>query len=359
VGVVGSGPSGLSAAFLLNRLGASVTVYERDLSPGGFLRYGIPDFKLEKSVIDRRAALMEAEGVIFRTGILAGEDISLRLLQREHDALILALGSRRKRDLAVPGRDLEGVLFATDYLSAQNRALSGETGPVGGALSALGKKVMVIGGGDTGADCVGTAWRQGAREVCQYEIMPMPPKSRADSNPWPQWPRVFKTPTSLEEGGNRRWNVDTLAFLPSQREPSRVGALSFREVEWRPKPGGGFAPVPKPGTEAVEPCDLVLLAMGFTGAEPGGLAPEGGIEASKPGGPVSPGLYACGDAASGPSLVVRAMASGLRVARLALSDVLAKGGPRRPPAPPWRGAVQGAGPRRPPAAQGEARGGAL
>ncbi|MDR2339825.1 MAG: glutamate synthase subunit beta [Deltaproteobacteria bacterium] len=330
VGIVGSGPAGLSAAFYLNRAGAKVTVYEKDQAPGGFLRYGIPDFKLEKSVIDRRVLLMESEGVGFRTGVLAGEDISLRLLKREHDALILAIGSRRKRDLPIPGRDLRGVHFATDYLTAQNMEVSGELESIPEGLSAFGKKVIVIGGGDTGSDCVGTAWRQGAREVCQYEIMPEPPKSRADSNPWPQWPKVFRTSSSLEEGGHRRWNVDSLAFLPSANDPSALGALKFREVEWAKDDKGAFKPIPKPGTETVEQCDMVFLAMGFTGAEPGTLAPAEGFKSFRPGGLVAPGVYACGDAATGPSLVVRAMADGLAVARTALLDLTAGGFDRRP-----------------------------
>ncbi|MDR2198351.1 MAG: glutamate synthase subunit beta [Deltaproteobacteria bacterium] len=321
VGVVGSGPAGLSAAFYLNRAGVPVTVYEKDLRPGGFLRYGIPDFKLEKSVIDRRIKLMEDEGVRFRFGVLAGEDISLRLLSREHRALILAIGSRRKRDLDIPGRGLKGILFATDFLSAQNRAVSGEIEAVPAELSALGKKVIVIGGGDTGSDCVGTSWRQGAKEVHQYEILPEPPKSRSDSNPWPQWPKVFRSSSSHEEGGIRRWNIESLEFLPRDADQSRLGALRFREVEWVEDQKGGFKPVPKAGSETRESADLVLLALGFTGAEPGKLAQAESFKSFRPGGRIGPGQYVCGDAATGPSLVVRAMADALRVAEELLRDL--------------------------------------
>jgi glutamate synthase (NADPH/NADH) small chain len=322
VGVVGSGPAGLAAAFLLNRAGAKVTVYERDNSPGGFLRYGIPDFKLEKSVIDRRLKLMVEEGVKFQTGIVAGEDISLRLLQREHKALILAIGSRKKRDLEIPGRKLSGILFATDFLRAQNRLCSGELTELPPSLSAKGKKVIVIGGGDTGSDCVGTSLRQGARDVHQFEIMPMPPKSRADSNPWPQWPKVFRTSSSLEEGGHRRWNIDSLEFLPDNASTGKVGGLRFREVEWKNVDGSGFKPFPVEGSEQVESADLILLAMGFTGPEPGKLAsPEGLGRFRGSGGLLEEGIYVAGDAALGPSLVVKAMADGLKVAKQLLKEL--------------------------------------
>ncbi|MDR1608190.1 MAG: glutamate synthase subunit beta, partial [Deltaproteobacteria bacterium] len=193
VGVVGSGPAGLAVAQGLSKAGAKVTVYEKDARPGGFLRYGIPDFKLEKEVIDRRLDLMRADGVTFLCGVDAGLDISERLLWKRHDALVLCVGARQKRDLSIPGRNLLGVHFATDYLSAQNRVNGGEEMALPPDLNAFGRKVVVIGGGDTGSDCVGTAWRQGAVEVSQYEIMPKPPETRTPDNPWPQWPRILRT----------------------------------------------------------------------------------------------------------------------------------------------------------------------
>ncbi|MDR1080745.1 MAG: glutamate synthase subunit beta [Deltaproteobacteria bacterium] len=322
VAVAGSGPAGLACAFALNRAGVSVTVYERDRRPGGFLRYGIPDFKLDKRVIDRRIDLMEAEGVRFRMNVEAGADISARLIGDRYDALVIASGARRKRDLPVPGRELAGALFATDYLSAQNRVNSGEADSLPPGFSAAGKRVLVIGGGDTGSDCVGTANRQGASEVSQFEIMPEPPAVRAPGNPWPQWPRTLRTSSSHEEGCRRRWNVDTLEFLPSDSDPSRLGAVRCREVGWSSS-GGPPKPVPRPGSEFAVRADLVLLAMGFTGPEETPLSP-GGL-AAPPGGALGDRIYAAGDAARGPSLVVRAIADGLECAAGVLAD-LASGG---------------------------------
>lgn len=323
VAVIGSGPSGLAAAWRLAQAGASVVVYERDKAPGGFLRYGIPDFKLEKSVIDRRIELMRAEGVTFMTEVDAGVDVSPRLLLKRHQAVILALGARKKRDLAVPGRELSGVHFATDYLSAQNRLVSGEASETDPDLLAEGRHVVVVGGGDTGSDCVGTAWRQGAASVVQIEIMPKPPQDRSQDNPWPEWPRILRTTSSHLEGGERHWNINTAAFLPSQSDPTRLGALSCQVVKWEEASGRLIRPVPVEGTEFTLKADLALLAMGFTGPEQGSLCPEGSIKAD-PMGRVSPGVYACGDAVSGPSLVVRAMTAGLAVAETVLRD-LAKG----------------------------------
>jgi glutamate synthase (NADPH/NADH) small chain len=214
------------------------------------------------------------------------------------------------------GGALKAFFFATDYLSTQNRVNSGEIDCLSPEISSAGKKVIVIGGGDTGNDCVGTSWRQGALQVSQFEIMPEPPKSRASDNPWPQWPRVLRTSSSHEEGGVRRWNIDTLEFLPSERDPSSVGAIRCREVEWGTI-DGKLKPVPKVGTEFVEPCDIVLLALGFTGPETGNL------EFPTPllsGGKVSEGLYVAGDAANGPSLVVRAMNDGIQVAKQVLTS---------------------------------------
>ncbi|MDR1038008.1 MAG: glutamate synthase subunit beta [Deltaproteobacteria bacterium] len=327
VAVAGSGPAGLACAFALNRAGATVTVYERDRRPGGFLRYGIPDFKLDKRVIDRRIDLMVAEGVRFRMNVEAGTDISARLIENRYDALVIASGARKKRDLAIPGRELAGVMFATDYLSAQNRVNSAEEASLPPGFSAAGKRVLVIGGGDTGSDCVGTANRQGASEVSQFEIMPEPPAVRAPGNPWPQWPRVLRTSSSHEEGCRRRWNIDSLEFLPSESDPSRLGAVRCREVSWSATNGGPPRPVPKPASEFTVRADLVLLAMGFTGPEETSLR-LGGL-AAPPGGALEGKIYSCGDAARGPSLVVRAINDGLECAAKVLRDLASRGLARR------------------------------
>ncbi|MDR0621165.1 MAG: glutamate synthase subunit beta [Deltaproteobacteria bacterium] len=335
VGVIGSGPSGLALAQRLSRAGAKVTVYEKDQKPGGFLRYGIPDFKLEKSVIDRRIDLMAREGVEFLTGVEAGLDISVRLLKKRHQVLAITVGARKKRDLPIPGRDLLGVHFATDYLSAQNRVIGGELPALPPELNAQGRKVVVIGGGDTGSDCVGTAWRQGASEVSQLEILPKPPEKRALDNPWPQWPRILRTTSSHLEGGHRSWSVTTHEFLPAtgQTSPSqaspgqsgqtgqtgRLGALRCQEVDWIAQDGRPPAPSPVPGTEFTLEADLVLLAMGFTGPEFGSLYGQADFKPDAQG-RLGPGLYAAGDAVSGPSLVVRAMNSGQNLAAVILGD---------------------------------------
>jgi glutamate synthase (NADPH/NADH) small chain len=325
--VIGSGPAGLAAAWLLNQGGMRVTVYEKDARPGGFLRYGIPDFKLAKEVLDRRIRLLEQEGVGFECGVEAGLDISGRLLTRRNRVLILATGARQKRDLPVPGRHLSGIHFATDYLTLQNKLLGGEISSLPEEYSARGKKVVIIGGGDTGSDCVGTAWRQGAVSVSQLEIMPMPPETRDAGNPWPQWPRVLRSSSSHEEGGERLWSVTASSFAPAGNHPDRVAAVHWSRVEWK-KEGGRFSPVPLAHSDFILPADMILLAMGFTGVLPGPLSESVGVkpdasgrlprddEGRLPG----RGLYACGDAALGPSLVVRAIHDGLRVARTVLKD---------------------------------------
>jgi glutamate synthase (NADPH/NADH) small chain len=335
--VIGSGPSGLAAAWGLSRAGAQVTVYESAARPGGFLRYGIPDFKLEKEVLDRRVELMEAEGVGFECGVDVGPDIGARLLRKRFDAVVLAVGSRRKRDLPIPGRELAGIHFATDYLSAQNRLLAGEIPVLPPGMSARGCRVAVIGGGDTGSDCLGTALRQGAAAVAQFEILPDPPRERAPGNPWPEWPRIHRDSSSHEECGeraSRRWNVTTLEFLPGDR-PGRVGALRCAEVDWLAKDGGRPAPVIRPGTEFVQPADLVMLAMGFTGVEDNplyrelgaALAPNG-VLARKPDFSVGDRVFAAGDSVKGPSLVVRAMEDGLATAGAVLAWQAARNGRR-------------------------------
>ena len=304
-----------------------MTVYEKDARPGGFLRYGIPDFKLDKEVLDRRIRLLEEEGVVFECGVEAGLDISGRLLGRRNRILILATGARQKRDLPVPGRQLSGIHFATDYLTLQNRIIAGEISSLPEESFAGGKRIVVIGGGDTGSDCVGTAWRQGAASVSQLEIMPMPPETRAPGNPWPQWPRILRTSSSHEEGGERRWGVTATSFVSAAGHPDRVGAVHCFQVEWK-KEGGQSRPFPMEHSGFVLPADLVLLAMGFTGVQPGPLLENLGAEPDASGslrrdaaGRLSAhGMYACGDAGLGPSLVGRAIHDGLRVARTALED---------------------------------------
>jgi glutamate synthase (NADPH/NADH) small chain len=318
VAVVGSGPAGLAAAFYLNRAGARVTVFERDLKPGGFLRYGIPDFKLSKAILDRRIDLMKREGILFEANVEAGADISYRLLLERYDALIIASGARAKRDLKIPGRELLGIHFATDYLSAQNRVVSGELQSLPPEFISKGKRVVVIGGGDTGSDCVGTANRLGALKVSQFEIMPEPPKTRAADNPWPEWPRILRTSSSHEEGSERRWNIDTLEFLPG-KDGNNVNILKLRLVEWSKGRDGKLSFKPIPGSEFHAHADMVLLAMGFTGPEPLGSFFEEGLRPNSLG-LLKERVYLTGDALSGPSLVVKAIASGLRTARIVLED---------------------------------------
>ena len=330
VAVVGSGPSGLAAAWRLNQAGMNVTVYERDGRPGGFLRYGIPDFKLEKEVLDRRVDMLALEGIVFECGVDVGRDLSGRFLRNRHDFVVLAVGSRKNRDLPVPGRELEGVHFAVDYLSAVNRMVGGER-TLPPEYDVCARRVAVIGGGDTGSDCIGSAWRQGAERVAQLEIMPEPPCHRdVARNPWPEWPRIRRDSSSHEEGGERRWNVSTLEFLPRPDQPSRLGALRCAEVEWITGEGkGGPRPQVREGTEFILPADMALLAMGFTGPEENPVFKEleighnkGNLLDRDPRGRAGSGIYICGDAATGPGLVVRAIADGLMTAETLLADHL-------------------------------------
>ena len=287
--VVGAGPAGLVAANRLNLAGYSVTVFDRNEAAGGLLRYGIPNFKLNKAIIDRRLEVMRGEGVEFRCGV----EIDVNKLPDGFDAYVIATGTPTARDLKVPGRELRGVYFALDMLAQQNRVLAGMEFNKDQAVSARGKDVLVIGGGDTGSDCIGTAHRQGCRSVTQIEIMPMPPAGPDDpQNPWPAFPRTLKTTSSHEEGCTRRWNVNTLEFLGKD---GRLTGVKVQEIEWKPNPEGGrplMVPAGKP--EGIK-ADMALLAMGF-------LKPE----LPK----VADNVVFAGDAASGASLVVRAMASG-------------------------------------------------
>lgn len=313
VAIVGSGPAGLAAAAELNRAGHTVTVFEKAGRIGGLLRYGIPEFKLEKRVLDRRLDLLEAEGVVFRTGVDVGVDVSAGALRRDFDAVLLAGGASRPRDLAVPGRSLDGIHFAMDYLASQN--LAGEAGGVS-ALSASGRDVVIIGGGDTGADCLGTAHRQGARSVAQLELLPQPPAERAVDNPWPLWPHVFRTSSAHEEGGTRHYAVATTHF--SGDGGGRVRGLHGHRVT----PGTGRHVAAIPGSEFELPADLVLLAMGFSGPEPSPLLAELDVRMTDRGTvwrdeawqTSVPGIFAAGDMQRGQSLIVWAIADGRQAA---------------------------------------------
>lgn len=287
--VVGAGPAGLVAANRLNLAGYSVTVFDRNEAAGGLLRYGIPNFKLNKAIIDRRLEVMRGEGVEFRCGV----EVDVNKLPDGFDAYVIATGTPTARDLKVPGRELHGVYFALDMLAQQNRVLAGMEFNKDQAVSARGKDVLVIGGGDTGSDCIGTAHRQGCRSVTQIEILPMPPAGPDDpQNPWPAFPRTLKTTSSHEEGCTRRWNVNTLEFLGKD---GRLTGVKVQEIEWKPNPEGGRPLMVPAGKPEVIKADMALLAMGF-------LKPE----LPK----VADNVVFAGDAASGASLVVRAMASG-------------------------------------------------
>jgi glutamate synthase (NADPH/NADH) small chain len=268
VAIVGSGPAGLAAADQLNRAGHSVTVFEKADRIGGLLRYGIPEFKMEKRFLDRRLKVMEAEGVVFRPGVNVGVDVTADRLRRDYEAVLLAGGAEKPRDLPVPGRELKGIHFAMEYLTLQNRRNEGRRDCRRRLHLGEGKHVIIIGGGDTGADCLGTAHRQKAASVHQLELLPMPPKERAATNPWPEWPVIFRVSSAHEEGGERLYSVNTQRF--SGTPDGRVKALHAVKVEAVQKDGRtSFEPVA--GSEFEIPADLVLLAMGFTGPEKGAL----------------------------------------------------------------------------------------
>ena len=295
VAVIGAGPAGLAAANALNQMGYAVTVFEKNEAAGGLLRYGIPNFKLNKAIIDRRLHLLEQEGIVFRYGIEASP---VSLQEETFDAIVMATGTPQARDLNIPGRNLKGVHFALELLSQQNRVLAGIEFPMDERITARGKDVLVIGGGDTGSDCIGTAHRQGARSVTQIEIMPRPVEGPDDpQNPWPNYPRTLKTTSSHEEGCTRRWNINSLEFLG---ENGRLTGVRVQEIDWQPNPAGGRPIMVPKGEPFVIKAELCLLAMGF-------LKPE------HPQYPAN--VFVCGDAQNGASLVVRAMASGIETAR--------------------------------------------
>ena len=320
VAVIGSGPAGLAAADQLNRAGHLVTVFEKSDRIGGLLRYGIPEFKMEKRILDRRLALMETEGVVFRPGVNVGVDVPMSRLQSDFDAILLAGGAEQPRDLPVPGRELKGIHVAMEFLTLQNRRCEGDEIPDAEFISAKGRDVVIIGGGDTGADCLGTVHRQGARSVYQLELMPQPPEARAENNPWPTWPQIFRTSPAHEEGGERLYSVATHRFVGDKK--GRVRALHASKVEIVRKDGRmEFVPVAESDFEIKT--DLVLLAMGFTGPARGPLLDDLGV-AMTPRGNVGRdaawmtnvrGVFTAGDMQRGQSLIVWAIAEGRSAAR--------------------------------------------
>ena len=320
VAIVGSGPAGLAAADQLNRAGHLVTVFEKSDRIGGLLRYGIPEFKMEKRILDRRLALMEVEGVVFRSGVHVGVDVSMKRLRSDFDAILLAGGAGQPRDLTVPGRELRGIHFAMEFLTLQNRRCEGDQIPDEEFISAKDRDVVIIGGGDTGADCLGTVHRQGARSVHQLELMAMPPETRAADNPWPQWPLIFRTSPAHEEGGERLYSVSTQQFLGDRK--GRVRALQATKVEMV-RQDGRVDFVPVPGSEFEIRTDLVLLAMGFLGPECGPLLGDLGVTLTSRGNVARdaqwmtnvPGVFTAGDMQRGQSLIVWAIAEGRSAAR--------------------------------------------
>ena len=319
VAVIGSGPAGLAAAQQLARAGHDVTVFERDDRIGGLLRYGIPDFKMEKRFIDRRLAQMEGEGVVFKPGVNIGVDIDAREMLAKFDAICLAGGATRPRDLEVPGRELEGVHFAMEYLPMQNKRNAGDEIPDSDFISAKGKRVIILGGGDTGADCLGTAIRQGATEVLQFEILPKPPLTRPAEHPWPMYPAIFRVSSAHEEGGTREYAVLTKSL---SGEDGKLAKLHGVHVEFVHEDGRQVMRE-IPGTEFVEDVQLLLLAMGFLGPEKPGMLEQLGVEFTDRGNVKAdenkmtsvPGVFTAGDMTRGQSLIVWAIAEGRAAAR--------------------------------------------
>jgi glutamate synthase (NADPH/NADH) small chain len=312
---VGSGPAGLAAAAQLNQAGHWVTVFERADRIGGLLRYGIPEFKMEKNVLDRRLNIMHEEGIMFRTNANVGVNVAVEELRQEFDSILLAGGATAPRDLPVPGRELQGIHFAMEYLPLQNKRCEGDTISDSEFISAKDKRVVIIGGGDTGADCLGTAHRQGARSIVQFELLPKPPAERASDNPWPNWPNIFRTSSAHEEGGDREYSVMTKSFTGSNGHVTQLHAV---RVEFE---GRNLKEIP--GTEFTLDADLVLLAMGFLGPQRKGMLDQLGVAINERGNVTTnaekmtsaPGIFAAGDMARGQSLVVWAIREGRQAAK--------------------------------------------
>lgn len=322
VAVIGSGPAGLACANRLNHAGHTVTVFEKNEAPGGLLRFGIPDFKLDKAVIDRRVDIMKAEGVEFRCNSHVGKDVTAEELMRDYDAICLAMGAEVPRNLNVEGRELKGVHFALELLQQQNRVNAGAKIPAAERISAKGKNVLVIGGGDTGSDCVGTSHRQGALSVTQIEIMPKPPVGDNPATPWPYWPVVLKTSSSHEEGCDRRWLLDTRRFVPDDK--GNVKEVEVEVVEWEKDPATGRMNLKHTGKKSTIKAELVLLAMGFTNPVAEGIINDLGLEKDARGNVKTSAathatsvdkVFAAGDVNTGASLVVRCIAAGRDTAK--------------------------------------------
>ncbi len=327
VAVIGSGPAGMAAAAQLNKAGHWVTVFERADAIGGLLRYGIPDFKLDKTVIDRRVKVMEEEGIAFKTNANVGANIRTKTLLEEFDAILLCGGSTVPRDLPIPGRNLKGIYPAMEFLSQQNKRVSNRKVEVdhrgsdykNGELLATGKNVFVIGGGDTGSDCVGTSTRHGASSITQIELMPMPPKERAENTPWPHWPMMLRTSSSHEEGGSRQWAIQTKEFIGD--ENGNLKAVKLIDLEWKTE-NGRMIFVEVAGSEREVPCELALLAMGFLHPQQEGMLNDLGIELDERGNVKAQNyqtnnakVFAAGDMRRGQSLVVWAISEGREAAR--------------------------------------------
>ncbi len=321
VAVIGSGPSGLACADQLNKAGHSVTVFERNDRVGGIVMYGIPDFKLEKHVVIRRVNLMKEEGVVFKTNAHVGVNVPVEEIRNNFDAIVLAGGATQARDLNVPGRDLKGIHLAMEFLPMQNKRNQGDVIPEDKFISAKGKHVIVLGGGDTGSDCHGTSLRHGAKSVHSFELLSKPPKGRAFGNPWPEWPRTLKVTSSHEEGGDRDWDINTKKFTG---ENGIVKRIHMVRVKWEGGINGApFKMVEVPGSEFEMPADLVLLALGFLGPETNTmlkdfgvtLTPRTNVQADKDYMTNVPGIFSCGDMRRGQSLVVWAIWEGRECAR--------------------------------------------
>jgi glutamate synthase (NADPH) small chain len=320
VAVIGSGPAGLSAADLLNRAGHHVTVFEKNDAIGGLLRYGIPDFKLNKRVIDRRLEIFVDEGMDFKTNVNVGVDITKDELLEQFDAVLLAVGAEQPRDLPVEGRDLDGVHFAMDFLTQQNKVVAGKTIPAKKRISAKDIHVLVIGGGDTGSDCVGTSNRQQAKSVTQIEILPKPPEKRENNNPWPYWPNTMRSSSSHEEGCERRWSLSTKRFIG---ENGKLKQTEVVQVEWAKDENGRWIMNEVEGTTQLLETDLVLLSMGFTQPVHNGLLealgveydPRGNVKVNEMKQTTMEKIFAAGDAEKGASLVVHAIEAGKIAAR--------------------------------------------